>query len=89
MKLTGPVPRDASLWYGYGLDPHCNLTDGLDMAVPVFGPIDLDEIARRPGRHGDRPLRAAPKQRAMRPVKVLIITGDTVSAHNWKERRPS
>ena len=48
LKLTGPVPAGASLWYGYGLDPQCNLTDGLDMAVPVFGPIDLAEIAPAP-----------------------------------------
>ena len=40
LKLTGPVPAGASLWYGHGLDPLCNLTDGLDMAVPVFGPIE-------------------------------------------------
>ena len=43
LKLTGPVPEGASLWYGYGLDPYCNLTDGLDMAVPVFGPVALDD----------------------------------------------
>ena len=69
-------------------DPYCNLTDGLDMAVPVFGPIELDELAR--------PDRPPPPRRLGRshqcrdpadagPVKVLIITGDTVSAHNWKE----
>ena len=45
LKLSGAVPAEASLWYGYGLDPYCNLTDGSDMAVPVFGPIALDEIA--------------------------------------------
>ena len=52
LKLTGPIPEKAFLWYGYGLDPYCNLTDGLDMAVPVFGPIALDEVARarRPRR---------------------------------------
>jgi sialate O-acetylesterase len=44
LKLTGPVPEGASLWYGYGYDPHCNLTDALDMAVPVFGPVPLDEV---------------------------------------------
>ncbi len=44
LKLTGPVPPTAFLWYGYGLDPYCNLTDGADMAVPVFGPIALDEV---------------------------------------------
>lgn len=44
LKLIGPVPEKSFLWYGYGLDPHCNLTDGLDMAVPVFGPIPLDGV---------------------------------------------
>jgi sialate O-acetylesterase len=42
LKLAGKVPEGAQLWYGYGLDPYCNLVDGLDMAVPVFGPIALD-----------------------------------------------
>jgi sialate O-acetylesterase len=44
LKLTGPVPGGASLWYGYGYDPYCNLTDALDMAVPAFGPVPLDEV---------------------------------------------
>ena len=48
------------------------------MAVPVFGPIALDEFA------SPAPTAAA-TQPADTPVKVLIITGDNVSAHNWKE----
>jgi len=44
LKLVGDVPAGASLWYGYGLNPYGNLTDALDMAVPVFGPIPLDHI---------------------------------------------
>ncbi len=76
LKLSGPVPANASLWYGYGLDPYCNLTDGSDMAVPVFGPIALDEVASPAGSRC---------QPANTPVKVLIITGDNVSAHNWQE----
>lgn len=44
LKLIGPVPAKSFLWYGYGLDPYCNLADGLDMAVPVFGPIPLDDV---------------------------------------------
>jgi sialate O-acetylesterase len=42
LKLTGNIPEGASLWYGWGRDPYCNLVDALDMAVPVFGPIGLD-----------------------------------------------
>lgn len=44
LHLAGPIPKGASLWYGYGMDPYCNLTDALDMAVPVFGPIALDDL---------------------------------------------
>jgi sialate O-acetylesterase len=34
-------PAEGFLWYGYGLDPYCNLTDGLDMAAAAFGPFPL------------------------------------------------
>jgi sialate O-acetylesterase len=44
LKLMTKIPEGAQLWYGYGYDPYCNLTDALDMAVPVFGPIPLDDI---------------------------------------------
>ncbi len=33
---TDESPRGATLRYGYGKDPYCNLTDESDMAVPVF-----------------------------------------------------
>lgn len=32
---------DLVLHYGLGTDPVCNLTDGADRAVPVFGPLTL------------------------------------------------
>jgi sialate O-acetylesterase len=44
LKLNGPLPEKAVLWYGHGYDPYCNLTDGLDMAIPVFGPIPLGDV---------------------------------------------
>jgi sialate O-acetylesterase len=44
LKLAGPIPSKAFLWYGHGLDPYCDLVDGADMAVPVFGPIALDDV---------------------------------------------
>ena len=44
LKLAGPIPEKSFLWYGHGYDPDCNLTDSADMAVPVFGPIALDEV---------------------------------------------
>ena len=43
LKLTGPPPEKSFLHYGQGFDPFCNLVDALDMAVPVFGPIPLDD----------------------------------------------
>jgi hypothetical protein len=48
LKLTGEIPPGSQLWYGYGLNPYCNLIDSLDMAVPVFGPIKLDGVASIP-----------------------------------------
>jgi type 1 glutamine amidotransferase len=79
LKLAGAIPPKASLWFGHGLDPYCNLTDGLDMAVPAFGPIELDETASSapPVAAGDKA--AAPSS----AVKALIITGD--HGHAWKE----
>ena len=67
LKLTGPVPAKAYLWYGYGLDPYCNLTDGADMAVPVFGPIALDEVAesKRRRRLGEPATPVPPGHAAM------------------------
>jgi type 1 glutamine amidotransferase len=80
LKLGRPLPEKASLWYGQGMDPYCNLVDASDMAVPAFGPIALEGIP------GPAPLAAATvatAQRVADPIKVLIITGDNVGAHNW------
>ncbi len=41
LRLSGPVPEGACLWYGKGTDPCCNLTDSEGMAATVFGPIKL------------------------------------------------
>lgn len=35
------VTSGLHLWYGYGLDPYCNLTDAEDSAIPAFGPVVL------------------------------------------------
>jgi type 1 glutamine amidotransferase len=79
LKLVGAIPAKASLWFGHGLDPYCNLTDGLDMAVPVFGPVALDEIT------GSAPpvAAAAGSPASSTAVKALIITGD--HGHAWKD----
>lgn len=34
-------PEGATLYYGYGLRPICNITDSTDAAIPAFGPITL------------------------------------------------
>ncbi len=79
LELTGAIPAHASLWFGHGLDPYCNLTDGLDMAVPVFGPIALDEIASA----APAAAAAAKPAASSNADKALIITGD--HGHAWKE----
>jgi len=35
------MPEQAFLWYGRGFDPYCNIVDEANMAVPVFGPIQI------------------------------------------------
>ena len=98
LKLTGPVPPKSALLYGYGMDPYCNLVDGMDMAVPVFGPISLDEvlasessapIAAAPGQPRNQPTTQAEQNRPGssngKPVHALLITGHNVGAHKWKE----
>ena len=44
LKLAGAVPAGSFLWYGWGRDPYCNLTDALDMAGRVVGPFALDVV---------------------------------------------
>ena len=40
LHLTNNVlPAGTALWYGWGLNPYCNITDAQDAAVPAFGPI--------------------------------------------------
>ena len=91
LKLTGAIPPKSALYYGYGMYPYCNLIDGMDMAVPVFGPISLDEalysessapIAATPGQPRNHP---TTQGSSVKPVQALIITGHNVGAHKWKE----
>lgn len=41
LHLSFPLPEDARLSYGHGLDPVCELGDDSGMAVPVFGPLEI------------------------------------------------
>jgi len=43
-----PIPTDAMLWYGYGLNPYCNLRDEVDMAVLAFGPMAIEPKPTQP-----------------------------------------
>jgi sialate O-acetylesterase len=36
LYVQGKLPQNATLWYGFGKDPYCNVRDAADMAVPVF-----------------------------------------------------
>lgn len=45
LYLRQAPPPEAYLWYGWGLDPHCTITDELDMALPAFGPIEVNRVA--------------------------------------------
>lgn len=45
LMLNAAPPEGAQLWYGYGLDPYCNLRDERDMAAPAFGPWELTAAA--------------------------------------------
>ena len=43
LYVQGRMPENATLWYGYGKTPYCNVRDARDLAVPVFalqiGPV--------------------------------------------------
>ncbi|HEV8042638.1 MAG TPA: sialate O-acetylesterase [Bryobacteraceae bacterium] len=36
LYVQGKLPQNATLWYGFGKDPYCNVRDADDLAVPVF-----------------------------------------------------
>ncbi len=39
--LRAPVPANANLFYGWGIDPACTLTDEAGFAAEAFGPIPV------------------------------------------------
>ena len=47
IRTTGKLPAEAYLYYGRGWDPICNLVDEMDMAVPAFGPIRIEQKTGR------------------------------------------
>ena len=38
---SNALPPDTAVWYGWGLDPYCNITDTSDAALPAFGPVPI------------------------------------------------
>jgi len=42
LHIGGKLPPGATLRYGFGKDPYCNLRDEQDMAAPVFGPMAIE-----------------------------------------------
>jgi sialate O-acetylesterase len=41
LHIGGKLPEGATLRYGYGKDPYCNLRDQAGMGAPVFGPMAI------------------------------------------------
>ncbi len=41
LYVGGKLPQNATLRYGFGEDPYCNLHDATDQAVPAFGPLAI------------------------------------------------
>ena len=41
LHLSGKLPEGATVRYGFGKDPYCNVTDSKDMGMPVFGPMPI------------------------------------------------
>jgi sialate O-acetylesterase len=82
LKLAGPIPAKSFLWYGYGFDPDCNLTDGADMSVPVFGPIALDEVPefKAPVVAAEHTIRAPVSGVIVRPALPAAALGAKPSA---------
>ena len=43
LKLNDdPSPAGLHLWYGYGLNPYCNITDTSGASIPAFGPVAVE-----------------------------------------------
>lgn len=43
LSIGGKLPEGATLRYGAGKDPYCNITDQRDMSLPVFGPMPIEQ----------------------------------------------
>lgn len=43
-----PIPGDTALWYGWGLDPVCTVTDERHQGLLTFGPVFLPNLQEEP-----------------------------------------
>lgn len=41
LHVGGKLPEKATVWYGFGKDPYCNLRDTADMGAPVFAALEI------------------------------------------------
>lgn len=64
-SLAASGMESMQLYYGRGCDPICNITDELDRAAPVFGPVPVG-----------KPRALTPFVRQVR-ISAPILTGDT------------
>lgn len=44
LEVVNDLPPGATLRYGLGRNPYCNVRDTLDMALPAFGPFPIEGI---------------------------------------------
>ena len=44
LEVQSELPQGATLRYGLGRNPYCNVRDTLDMALPSFGPFPIEGI---------------------------------------------
>jgi sialate O-acetylesterase len=81
LYLRQARPPDAYLWYGWGLDPHCTVTDELDMALPAFGPVELSQVTLETLVKRAEVSPADPSLAAMLPQVVSLARNDKQRIH--------
>ena len=48
LKLNDdPSPAGLHLWYGYGLNPYCSITDTTGASIPAFGPFAVQKSEQK------------------------------------------
>ena len=65
--LAAAALEGSGLYYGHGLNPYCNITDGLDRSLPVFGPVRIGKPRAVNPKASPVPGGAARGRRAVSP----------------------